>query len=349
MFIIKYLRKYKIYIIAAMVVIVFTIAAGIIPYTLPGIFVTDELFQDFNDIFDIRNRAVLENDLETLESLYNRSTKLGNWAYEHEIKKIEYLKSWSDKQGIKFTDIRSKIEIRRVKAKGDRLSANIVRSTEYDYIYLDQPDTKNMFRIGTYHSIEVDTLNNDIKIVREWYTDPFADSLILDDAKSEKVKEIIKSSTYRDLSDLNKRRLDALAYADMYCGAAADEEYGFKYNKKYRDYNPLGGDCANFASQILFEGGKFKKTGTWNYDNGGSRAWVNADGFNSFMLGSGRASLIARGSYDKVLKLSYKLLPGDYVAYEKGGEIVHISVVTGSDSRGYSLVNCHNTDRYRVP
>ena len=39
----------------------------------------------------------------------------------------------------------------------------------------------------------------------------------------------------------------------------ASAENEFKYNKKYRDYNPQGGDCANFASQILFEGGKFKK------------------------------------------------------------------------------------------
>ncbi|NLV63999.1 MAG: amidase domain-containing protein, partial [Clostridiaceae bacterium] len=60
-------------------------------------------------------------------------------------------------------------------------------------------------------------------------------------------------------------------------------------------------------------------------------------------------SLIVHGTYDKVLKLSYKLLPGDIVGYEKKGKVVHISVVTGADSRGYSLVNCHNTDRFKVP
>jgi len=55
-------------------------------------------------------------------------------------------------------------------------------------------------------------------------------------------------------------------YADRYCGAAADEQYGYSYNKKYKNYNPLGGDCANFASQILYEGGKFKQTGAWRYE-----------------------------------------------------------------------------------
>jgi ABC-type uncharacterized transport system permease subunit len=28
---------------------------------------------------------------------------------------------------------------------------------------------------------------------------------------------------------------------------------------------------------------------------------------------------------------------------------VHIAVVTGADSKGYALVNCHNADRFKVP
>jgi len=67
------------------------------------------------------------------------------------------------------------------------------------------------------------------------------------------------------------------------------------------------------------------------------------------MINSGRASVIAYGNYDKVYKASYKLLPGDFVAYEKKNDITHISVVTGADSRGYSLVSCHNSDRNKVP
>ena len=67
------------------------------------------------------------------------------------------------------------------------------------------------------------------------------------------------------------------------------------------------------------------------------------------MIYSGRASIIAYGSYEKVYKASYKLLPGDFVAYEKKNDITHISVVTGADSKGYSLVTCHNSDRNKVP
>lgn len=62
-----------------------------------------------------------------------------------------------------------------------------------------------------------------------------------------------------DLSNINSRRISAVEYADKYCGAAASEEYRYSYNKKYKDYNPLGGDCANFASQILHEGEGLKR------------------------------------------------------------------------------------------
>jgi hypothetical protein len=67
------------------------------------------------------------------------------------------------------------------------------------------------------------------------------------------------------------------------------------------------------------------------------------------MVNSGRASVVAYGTYDKVYKSAYKLEPGDFIAYEKKGDVTHISVVSGADSKGYTLVTCHNTDRNKVP
>ena len=100
----------------------------------------------------------------------------------------------------------------------------------------------------------------------------------------------------------------------------------------------------------MFESGRFKKNQIWNYENGsGTKAWVNAQGFKNYILYSGRGSLIAKGTYQDVYKQAYNLRPGDFVGYEKGGRITHVSTVTGVDSKGYPLVTCHNTDRYLVP
>lgn len=314
------------------------------------IYTNEEVTKEIELIFQNRNRAILSGDTEFIESIYDGNTTYGVWALGHEKQKMQYLHKWEEKQGVKFTEINPKIVIRRIKGNGNKFSANLLCSTEYKYVYEDAPDIINSSRIGTYHSLNLINKDGVWIITKEWYTDPFADSLNISDLKVESIKQHILSQGSRDLSTMNKRRTGAAEYAKMYCGAASEEQYGFKYNKKYRDYNPQGGDCANFASQVLFEGAKFKKTSAWNYNKGDvSRAWVNADGFKSYMVNSGRASVIAHGSYEKVYKSSYKLLPGDFVAYEKKGDITHISVVTGADSRGYSLVTCHNTDRNNVP
>jgi hypothetical protein len=160
----------------------------------------------------------------------------------------------------------------------------------------------------------------------------------------------IASHEGADISGLSERRLSAVAYADLYCGAASDGRNEYRYNRNYTNYNDLGGDCANFASQVLFEGGGFSKTGVWNYRAGkGSRAWVNAQAFRNFITWSGRGSQIAKGKYANIYQAAYSLRPGDIVAYAKKGKVTHIAVVTGLDSAGYPLVSCHNADRSRVP
>lgn len=301
-----------------------------------------------SELFLERNETILGDDSTGLKRFYNTSTRYGLWAYEHQMKRTEYLHRWADKQGIRFTDINSDISISSLKNYRDGYRSYFLCSTSYDYVYIDEPQKSNRFRIGTYHSIDVIPAENSWVITREWYTDPFADSLDLNDIKKEEFKQFILESKPRDFSDLNIRRVKATEYADRYCGAASPTgEYS--YNKKYRNYNPLGGDCANFASQVLHEGGGFRKTHTWNYGKDGSQAWLNAHAFKGYLLYSGRASVIAYGSYEKVFKASFKLLPGDIVAYEKKGKVKHVSVVTGADSKGYPLVNCHNTDRYKVP
>ena len=312
----------------------------------------EEVKNTVNNLFLKRNKAILTKDLDSIESFYDTDSKFGQWAYEYEEKKIKYINNWAEKQGVIFTDIIPNIIIKKATPSKDKdkYSFYIMCNTEYRYIYPDEPEKINSSRIGTYHSLTLKNVNNEWIVSKEWYTDPFADSLNLENIKADSIKEYIKSQGPRDLSTINERRQNALNYAKMYCGAATEPQYEYKYNKKYRNFNCEGGDCANFASQIMHEGGKFKETSSWNYDKGSASApWINADKFTYYMLNSGRASVIAKGSYEKVYKASYKLLPGDFVAYEKKGDITHISTVTGADSKGYSLVTCHNTDRNDVP
>lgn len=308
-------------------------------------------FQDIlRDLFMTRNECIVNLDAETLKQFYNLNIKVSLWAYESEAKKIKYFKNWSEKQSINFNKIHSIIKVRKIKEKEPGLYGILCFvSTEFNYSYIDTPTVPNIFRLGTSHYINLKQDNNRYVITKEWYTDPFADSLDLNNLKSDEIKEYIIKHTAPDLKP-SERVQKAIAYAHKYCGVSLDEEYLFKYNKAYKNFNPDGGDCANFASQILHEGGGFKKGGSWNYSGrDATKAWVNAQGFKNYMVHSGRGSYIARGKYQEIYKTAYKCRPGDFVAYEKKGKIVHISTVTGLDSKGYPLVTCHNTDRLLVP
>lgn len=302
------------------------------------------------ELFQNRNECILASDLEGLKSHYNLNVKVSLWAYESEAQKIKYFENWSEKQGIKFDKIESQVKLRKVKEKEPGLYGILCfNSTEFTYSYLDEPDVPNTFRLGTSHYMNLKADGDRYIITKEWYTDPFADSLNLENIKSDQIRTYIMAQKKPDCK-LDERTQRAVDYAHKYCGVSTEDEFLFKYNKAYKNFNPDGGDCANFASQILYEGGKFKKNGTWNYcDRSGTKAWVNAQAFKNYMVGSGRAGYIAKGTYQEVYKAAYNLRPGDFVAYEKKGKIVHISTVTGLDSKGYPLVTCHNTDRLLVP
>ncbi len=302
------------------------------------------------NLFDYRNKAILEQNEEILKELYDTDKKTGLWAYEHEVEKVKYLKNWSSKQGVTFNDIKTKVKIRKVKEKETDLYGIICNvATDYNYSYENEKDVKNIFRIGTEHYLNVKIKDNQYIITKEWYTDPFADSLNLENIKSDDIRSYILAQQKPDIQ-LTQEQQKAIDYAHRYCGVSTEEEYEFKFNREYKNFNPDGGDCANFASQIMYESGRFKKNSIWNYNNrDGTKAWVNAQGFKNYILNSGRGSLICKGSYEETYKESYNLRPGDFVAYEKGGRITHVSTVTGMDSKGYPLVTCHNTDRLLVP
>ena len=316
---------------------------------------SDEIKNEFKELlenlFEKRDAAIVSNDTELLKGFYNLDIKVSLWAYENEAKKTQYLINWSEKQAVKFKDIKSNVKIRKVAEKEENLYGVICDvATDFYYYYIDSPEVLNHFRLGTNHYLNLKKIEDKYIITKEWYTDPFADSLDLNNLKSDEIKEFILKQKSPSFTP-NERVQKAIEYAHMYCGVSENEEFIFKYNtKNYKDHNPDGGDCANFASQILFESGAFKKNSSWNYyGKNGTKAWLNAQGFKNYMVNSGRASYIAKGTYQQTYKEAFNMRPGDFVAYEKRGRITHISTVTGLDSKGYPLVTCHNTNRLLVP
>jgi len=172
----------------------------------------------------VRNAAMLTGDATAIKALYDTGVRNGLYAYEHEVKKTKYLGNWAQKQGIRFTSISSRTQKKWINYKKERITINFLASTTYTYEYENKPGVKNEMRIGTYHEMVIVKQDGDWIITREWYTDPFADSLNLENIKADDDRAYILSRTPDPKLTLDGRRKKAVEYADRYCGAAGTAE-----------------------------------------------------------------------------------------------------------------------------
>ena len=148
------------------------------------------------DLFTKRNTAIVSGDSELLKEFYDLKIKVSLWAYESEAKKTQYLINWSEKQSVKFKDLKSIVRIRKVAEKEPGLYGIICDvATDFNYYYVDSPETINHFRLGTNHYLNLRKQDDRYIITKEWYTDPFADSLDLNNIKSDEIKNYLLTQT----------------------------------------------------------------------------------------------------------------------------------------------------------
>ncbi|MFL0198498.1 amidase domain-containing protein [Clostridium sp. WILCCON 0269] len=326
----------------------------------------DELAVEIEKIYNFRCLALTTGDYSTLSNYYDTSKPSGRYALDHEIKRVKYLKDWSTRRDMEFKKIESTVRIKKVIPSGNALKLILEESYKFDYAYRTPPvNPLNSFGVGIRHTASLIKKNNKWLILSDWYTDCFEDSLQsytfnLNSNINSLKNTLLCIKNFMYTTNPNKKiynREKAIAYADKYCGAAWGSGNNFKYNKKYDDYNGVGGDCTNFASQILGdkEGGSMRINDVWHP---GTTAWANADGLKNYLLYSGRGTIIKIGTFNELTTsqpgmsngIVNSLQLGDLIAYENGrGNIDHFGIVTGFDSHKYPLVNSHTTDRYHVP
>ncbi|WP_110933501.1 amidase domain-containing protein [Paenibacillus bouchesdurhonensis] len=315
-----------------------------------------------NKLYKQRADALINRNMKQLESYYVNGFKVSMHAYRNEENRTNYLNEWASKRAIKLVKADSDIRIVRLKLSNDTAKISLVQSLKVDYSYLNKYVPVQSFGIGTEHFITLKKVDNDWKVYKEWYLDPLDENpnkiAATEDGLSPSVKyeqKLVDGKRYR--------RARAVEYANKYAGTAWGAGNNHRYNRKYADYSGRGGDCTNFASQVVGdeeEGGGLPKTGGWRYfsKKGGSEAWIRTDSFYNFLVYSGYGKLLARGNFRDIVAPSAKypngalsqIHPGDLIGYIiSGSDVDHFSVVVGFDDYGYPLVNSHSADRYRVP
>lgn len=298
--------------------------------------------------------AMIDHRLGTLQRLYTGEGDAQEGLSVAE-RRSEYLRAWARLRRIQWTGVSVTVRTPLIRITGpNTFDFYAIERENYHYHYQALPNTPLTFGIASRHYVSIGKRGGQWKFL----SDDFYNQVNAGDVAGESVPE--QNGGRPPQGPWGANRKAAVAYANQFCGDAPGCGNNQRYNRDYQDYNPRGGDCTNFISQVLFAGG-IPMNRYWRYnheEDEGSGAWITAPGLVSFLKSSGHAKLVASGSYALVTRRTAKfpegaveaLRPGDVISYQKGDEpITHSAVVVGYDAKGVPLTDTHTADRYQVP
>jgi len=130
--------------------------------------------------------------------------------------------------------------------------------------------------------------------------------------------------------------------------------WAFGRNREYYNFDRLGGDCTNFASQCLFAGvGVMNDTPDlgWFYRSLGDRSagWTGVEYFYNFLIVNAETGVgTGEGPYAEEVRID-ELEIGDFIQLGRAtGDFYHTPVVVGF-LRGVPLVAAHSYDALDKP
>jgi hypothetical protein len=137
-------------------------------------------------------------------------------------------------------------------------------------------------------------------------------------------------------------RNDAVEYA---------KRWAFHRNPAYYDFDKLGGDCTNFASQCLFAGAKimnYSKNEGWFYVNLNNRSysWTSVPLFYNFMINNKSVGPIGKKCNIEDLEIGDFIQLGDLNRYYHTLLIVRIEGVPSIDT---IYISSHTYDSFNRP
>lgn len=138
--------------------------------------------------------------------------------------------------------------------------------------------------------------------------------------------------------EIGYRRDAALQYA---------KQWAMDRNPKYYNFDEIGGDCTNFASQCIYAGSSimnFTSVLGWYYISSTDRApaWSGVQYFYNFLVRNKSVGPYA------VQTAREEILPGDIVQLGNGSGFYHSPVIVHIEN-GHIFVAAHTNDAYMRP
>lgn len=120
-------------------------------------------------------------------------------------------------------------------------------------------------------------------------------------------------------------------------------KWAYGRNPKYYNYDNLGGDCTNFASQCIFAGSKimnYKKTFGWYYNNANDKSpsWTGVEYLYNFLTRKNGVGPIGKNVRKEDVMI------GDIIQLAfNGNQYMHSLVITKIDNNNI-YVTTHTFD-----
>jgi len=290
----------------------------------------------------------------TLERFFDQANSDGREALRQEVTKARGFFERTEQVGPPVQDgsVGVKIRIRRVGGLTADVAVREVQSYAILHPTLGECTTEEAFD----HVLHLVRISDWWLIVRDDYFDPGGDAML---ARGN-FTALATTENSDDLGMSPDRRaeggaLPATVY--VYNRTAAynyAEDHWSNYNNWYKDFcQPgLGGDCANFASQVVLAGGYPKQWSSsyqWWYNHNGTQNPGN-DTWSTSWINVWSQKLALDYHYGYFTGSASNLKVGDlvYMDWTGDGTWDHVTIVVVADpSGGNPLLDAHCNDRHK--
>ena len=317
--------------------------------------------------------AVREGDFKDAPAVRKTtiSTELSATVQKEAATRAQGIKDFQRRTNIKITDaeVTTFCDNEHILCNEDgTVTVFVYEWTFFDYD--DQSDNVAATDVsghGVYHKITMKEVNGEYQILTDEYDDrdfiglctinettkqelvamnyePIdTETSIIEDLKAEaSVANAPQTRAASFYSGYNPAK--AAEYADqwVYENAKGGDVYEKYYNDAYYNFNPDGGDCANYTSQSIYAGGMPQVvcepygTSGWFYKSGDDRSatWTVVRYLRSWMANN-RGTLIESANNSNIYM-------GSPVTYNDA----HAVICVGRNSAGTAIINSHNKDWY---
>lgn len=129
------------------------------------------------NIFDIRNSAFLNGNVEKLYKFYDTSENFGEYSLKHEFKRIAFLRNLAREKKLTFKSIESTPTIKDIKIKNGLYNLTLNEKYIFTYFNNNNPNKVKIFSVDLIHTLELKDSGNSFIISKDYYEDYFKNGL----------------------------------------------------------------------------------------------------------------------------------------------------------------------------